>query len=149
MNAKVSEKDKYKKKKTAKTRAVKNILKLRKALNLSQEELAFRTGVSRQTISKWESSDCNPSMSSIEAVARGLNISTSILMCEGEIDFKELARLYAKQKCDEEGAKPLTLPENKRGQKYIDNEISRELTDIHLEKSNIDKTPVVNEDEIK
>lgn len=149
MNAKVSEKDKYKKKKTAKTRAVKNILKLRKALNLSQEELAFRTGVSRQTISKWESSDCNPSMSSIEAVARGLNISTSILMCEGEIDFKELAKLYAKQKCDEEGAKPLTLPENKRGQKYIDNEISRELTDIHLEKSNIDKTPVVNEDEIK
>ena len=149
MNAKVSEKDKYKKKKTAKTRAVKNILKLRKALNLSQEELAFRTGVSRQTISKWESSDCNPSMSSIEAVARGLNISTSILMCEGEIDFKELARLYAKQKCDEEGAKPLTLPENKRGQKYIDNEITRELTDIHLEKSNIDKTPVVNEDEIK
>lgn len=70
-------------------------------------------------------------------------------MCEGEIDFKELAKLYAKQKCDEEGAKPLTLPENKRGQKYIDNEISRELTDIHLEKSNIDKTPVVNEDEIK
>lgn len=149
MNAKVSEKDKHKKKKTDKTRAVKNILKLRKALNLSQEELAFRTGVSRQTISKWESSDCNPSMSSIEAVVRGLNISTSILMCEGEIDFKELARLYAKQKCDEEGAKPLTLPENKRGQKYIDNEISRELTDIHLEKSNIDKTPVVNEDEIK
>lgn len=149
MNTKVSEKDKYKKKKTDKTRAVKNILKLRKALNLSQEELAFRTGVSRQTISKWEASDCNPSMSSIEAVARGLNISTSILMCEGEIDFKELARLYAKQKCDEEGAKPLTLPENKRGQKYIDNEISRELTDIHLEKSNIDKTPVVNEDEIK
>ena len=149
MNAKVSEKDKHKKKKTDKTRAVKNILKLRKALNLSQEELAFRTGVSRQTISKWEASDCNPSMSSIEAVARGLNISTSILMCEGEIDFKELAKLYAKQKCDEEGAKPLTLPENKRGQKYIDNEISRELTDIHLEKSNIDKTPVVNEDEIK
>ncbi len=149
MNAKVSEKDKHKKKKTDKTRAVKNILKLRKALNLFQEELAFRTGVSRQTISKWEASDCNPSMSSIEAVARGLNISTSILMCEGEIDFKELAKLYAKQKCDEEGAKPLTLPENKRGQKYIDNEISRELTDIHLEKSNIDKTPVVNEDEIK
>lgn len=97
MNAKVSEKDKHKKKKTDKTRAVKNILKLRKALNLSQEELAFRTGVSRQTISKWEASDCNPSMSSIEAVARGLNISTSILMCEGEIDFKELAKLYAKQ----------------------------------------------------
>jgi transcriptional regulator with XRE-family HTH domain len=33
------------------------ILKLRKANNLSQEQLAERLGVSRQSISKWESGD--------------------------------------------------------------------------------------------
>lgn len=149
-NTKIAENDKRRKKKAAKTKAVKNILELRKALNLSQEELAFRTGVSRQTISKWEASNCNPTMSSIEAVAKGLNISTSILMCEGEIDFKELAKLYAKQKCNEAGSPPLTLPENNRGQN-IDNEISEELTFTHLNENDVNRTPVVkvNEDEIK
>lgn len=149
-NNKTVENDKRRKKKAAKTKAVKNILELRKALNLSQEELAFRTGVSRQTISKWEASNCNPTMSSIEAVAKGLNISTSILMCEGEIDFKELAKLYAKQKCNEAGTPPLTLPENNRGQN-IDNEISEELTFTHLNENDVNRTPVVkvNEDEIK
>ena len=36
------------------------ILKLRKANNLSQEELAEKLGVSRQSISKWESGQSLP-----------------------------------------------------------------------------------------
>ena len=42
-----------------------NLKKIRKEHNLSQEELADELGVSRQSISKWESSQAYPEMDKI------------------------------------------------------------------------------------
>lgn len=37
-----------------------NIANLRKQINLTQEELAWKVGVTRQTISKWELDETTP-----------------------------------------------------------------------------------------
>ena len=51
------------------------IRKLRKQKGFSQEELAFRVGVTRQTISKWESDSMNPNMDSIRALCEIFNVN--------------------------------------------------------------------------
>ena len=43
----------------------KNLKKIRKENNLSQEQLADELGVSRQAISKWESAQAYPEMDKI------------------------------------------------------------------------------------
>ena len=42
-----------------------NLKKLRKLKKISQEELAERVGVSRQSVSKWETGDAYPEMNNI------------------------------------------------------------------------------------
>ena len=42
-----------------------NLNKYRKQKGLSQEELAFRLGVSRQSVSKWESGQSTPELERI------------------------------------------------------------------------------------
>ena len=42
-----------------------NLKKLRKDNNLSQEELALELGVSRQSVSKWESGQTYPEMDKV------------------------------------------------------------------------------------
>ena len=53
---------------------------LRKAGGLSQEELAGRTGVSRQAVSKWESGASEPSTSNLLALAKLFEISAEELL---------------------------------------------------------------------
>lgn len=55
---------------------------LRRKEGLSQEELAFRIGVSRQTISKWESDAMNPNMDSIRALCDIFDVKADFFFIE-------------------------------------------------------------------
>lgn len=69
------------------------IAKKRKELNLTQEQLAERLGVSNKTISKWETGKCMPDYSVIKNLCEELNISVSELMDGEEADEKSV-RVY-------------------------------------------------------
>ena len=52
-----------------------NLIKLRKKEGLSQEELANKLDVSRQTISKWEAGQTTPELEKLRNLAKLFNIS--------------------------------------------------------------------------
>lgn len=51
------------------------IVSLRKKNNLSQEELAEKVGVTRQTISKWELEETTPDINQAKKLSKLFNIS--------------------------------------------------------------------------
>ncbi len=53
----------------------KNIMDLRKKNNLSQEELAEKVGVARQTISKWELGETSPDLKQAKELSKIFNVS--------------------------------------------------------------------------
>lgn len=57
-----------------------NILQLRKALGLSQEQLAEQVGVSRQSISKWETGQSAPELDKLLILSRVFGVSTDVLL---------------------------------------------------------------------
>lgn len=59
-----------------------NIRNLRKAKGLSQEELAIKLNVVRQTVSKWEKSLSVPDSSMLVSLAEELDTSVSTLLGE-------------------------------------------------------------------
>ena len=64
-----------------------NLKKIRKEHNLSQEQLADELGVSRQAISKWESSSAYPEMDKIIALCDKFNLNIDDLLHK---DIKEV-----------------------------------------------------------
>ena len=58
--------------------------KLRKARSLTQEELAAQIGVSRQSLSKWESDGALPDTANIIILADLFGVSTDYLLREAE-----------------------------------------------------------------
>ena len=64
-----------------------NLKKIRKENNLSQEQLADELGVSRQAISKWESSQAYPEMDKIIALCDKFNLNIDDLLHR---DIKEV-----------------------------------------------------------
>ena len=58
----------------------KNIQKLRKQKNLTQEALAERTGVTRQTIAKWESGESTPDLEMAGTLASVLDVALDDLV---------------------------------------------------------------------
>ena len=56
------------------------ILNMRKARGWSQEELADRTGVSRQAVSRWESGSAKPDADKIIAICDLFGISADYLL---------------------------------------------------------------------
>lgn len=62
------------------------ILALRKSNNLTQEELAEKLNVSRQSVSKWESGQAVPDLDKILALSAVFNVSTDYLLKTSEID---------------------------------------------------------------
>ena len=56
------------------------ILQFRKALGLSQEQLAEQVSVSRQSISKWETGQSSPELDKIVIMSRIFGISTDELL---------------------------------------------------------------------
>ncbi|MCG9695368.1 helix-turn-helix transcriptional regulator [Shewanella sp. Isolate11] len=64
------------------------IIKLRKQLGWSQEELADKVNVSRQSVSKWESTNSIPDLNKIIRLAGLFNVSTDFLL-KDDIDTAE------------------------------------------------------------
>lgn len=52
-----------------------NIQTLRRTHGLTQEQLAEKVGVSRQTVAKWESGESVPDLANGDALARALNVT--------------------------------------------------------------------------
>lgn len=59
---------------------------LRKANDLTQEQLAEQLEVSRQSISKWESGQANPDLEKIVALSAIFNVTTDYLLKSSDID---------------------------------------------------------------
>lgn len=57
-----------------------NILKLRKKLGLTQEELSEKIDVTRQTISNWELNETQPNTNQLKLLSKALNISVDELI---------------------------------------------------------------------
>ena len=58
------------------------IMKLRKQQGWSQEELAMKLGVSRQSVSKWESGASDPSTTNLMALAKLFGTTAEELLKE-------------------------------------------------------------------
>lgn len=58
----------------------KNIKNLRKSKGISQEELAIKLNVVRQTVSKWENGLSVPDSSMLISLAEELDTSVSVLL---------------------------------------------------------------------
>lgn len=57
-----------------------NILELRKRMQLSQEKLGEKVGVTRQTISNWELEQTTPDTYQLIALSKALNVSIDSLV---------------------------------------------------------------------
>lgn len=64
----------------------KKIFELRKANGMSQEQLAEKISVSRQSISKWESGVSTPEMERLVELSKVFNVSTDYLLKPSEVD---------------------------------------------------------------
>ncbi|MDE7178171.1 MAG: helix-turn-helix domain-containing protein [Lachnospiraceae bacterium] len=62
------------------------LLTLRKANDLTQEQLAEKLDVSRQSISKWESGQATPDLDKIVAISAIFDVTTDYLLKSSEID---------------------------------------------------------------
>ncbi len=60
------------------------LLQLRKERGLSQEDLAERIGISRQSVSKWERAEASPDTDNLIALARLYGVSLDELLLGGE-----------------------------------------------------------------
>ena len=102
----------------------KNLVMLRKKNGLSQEELAFAVGVSRQTIYTWEAGLSYPNIVMLKKIADVLNVTTDDLLNgfevnrlpavvrnlsltplrkhEGEVHYEELPNWFVRLKPEEE-----------------------------------------------
>lgn len=57
-----------------------NITQLRRAMGLSQEQLAEQVGVSRQSISKWETGQSAPELEKLVLLSKVFGVSTDTLL---------------------------------------------------------------------
>ena len=84
------------------------LIELRKRNGWSQEELAEKLGVSRQSISKWEGAQSIPDMKKILAMSEIFGVSTDVLL-KDELDLSEPAgEAYP---VDEETSRMVTMEE--------------------------------------
>lgn len=67
----------------------------RKKCGLSQEEVAEKLGISRQTISKWETNETVPDIYQAKKMARLYNVSLDDLI-EFDIELKEIQEIIGK-----------------------------------------------------
>lgn len=64
----------------------KKVYEMRKAQGLSQEQLAEKLGVSRQSVSKWEAGESMPELERVVEMSKIFNVSTDYLLKESEVD---------------------------------------------------------------
>ena len=66
-----------------------NLKKIRKEYNLSQEDLAEKLGVSRQSVSKWESNLAYPEMDKVIQLCKMFNLNIDELLNQNIKDIKD------------------------------------------------------------
>lgn len=74
-----------------------NLASLRKARGLSQEQLAEILGVSRQSVSKWESGVCLPELTTLDALCTRFGCTLDALL-RGSVEEQSMAALDAYEK---------------------------------------------------
>ena len=67
-----------------------NLKKIRKSKNISQEELAEKVGVSRQSVSKWETSEAYPEMNNILELCKIFKCNIGELVNDNMVDLDSL-----------------------------------------------------------
>ena len=86
------------------------LYELRKEKGLSQEELASRLDVTRQTVSKWELGDSTPDLDKLVLLGELFEIS---------LDELVLDKVPVSTKLDELGAKVMTKENKKKAKKGL------------------------------
>ena len=71
----------------------KQIIKLRQAQNLSQEMLAKKMFVSRQSVSKWEKGDYIPDLDKLLSLSQIFNVDLNELVTGNKIEKEQLLKL--------------------------------------------------------
>lgn len=74
------------------------IAELRKERNITQDELAGRLQITKQTVSNYERGKRLPSYEALEAIADVLNVPMSFFLSKDE-QAEELARIYSGYSC--------------------------------------------------
>ena len=90
------------------------IIKLRKQMGWSQEELAENMNVSRQSVSKWESTNSIPDLNKIIRLGEIFGVSTDYLLKD------EIEEIESITEANEPGIIKVTL---EQANKYIDNKL--------------------------
>lgn len=68
----------------------KKIIELRKQNNLTQEDLAEKLNVSRQTVSNWETAKCYPDIETLVIISNKFNVSLDVLIKENVKMIKDI-----------------------------------------------------------
>lgn len=63
---------------------MKNLRKIRRALDMTQAELARRLGVTKEAVCRWEKGKCNPPLARVMQIAKVLNCTVNDLIGEKE-----------------------------------------------------------------
>ena len=69
------------------------MLDLRKSKNLSQEDLASKINVTRQTISNWELGETSPSLEQAKEIAKLYNVSLDYLVGNDNIVEEKISNV--------------------------------------------------------
>ena len=101
------------------------IINLRKSRGWSQEELAERLDVSRQSVSKWESGVSNPELDKVVAMSTLFGVSTDYLLKDVTTEEKEPIRDFVREEEEEKenNGTPMdnsSSPKNQSFREFID-----------------------------
>ncbi len=96
------------------------IINLRKSRGWSQEELAEKLDVSRQSVSKWESGVSNPELDKIVAMSTLFGVSTDYLLKDSATEEKEPIREFIREEEDEEIAEEASAKKSKGIREFVD-----------------------------
>ena len=73
------------------------IRRLRTAHGITQVELAHRLGVSKQSVSNWESNNIQPSIELLEKIAELFGVTTDYLLGREDLQVLDVSGLTAQQ----------------------------------------------------